>query len=650
MTLETFMNKKLLSLVAAAVLTGSIVFAETIQLPYQAADDNGNQWVVYYQGQLQQQGNQPVFSQAGMINVNGKQPQQQNQQANYDEKTKTVSMVFRPQNNLKHERQFRFSDDGIVRIIDIFENTSDKPQSVNLQYTTNTNYGVNGADTLTDPKKKGDLGWAADTGAGRAAMSVWGGKGSKLLPTVRYNPGNNQVMASVSLSVGGKQKSAIVHWHGTMDNIDAAKTWVGQSRESRLLSDVPVELRKVIANVSGTSAGSIGDRELLRGDRTDIIELRGGDQIRGDLKVEVYKLNTAYGKVELPAAKVASLLSVGDFRARQLLVTQDGEIFGGDLETQTIPIQLSSGQTTQVPLSQISRLGYRTGGAELPEWTFDKPMVFLRSGERCAITAPDKPIDFVTRYGALSLKPQQVAIVNLKTESGVHEIYLSDGSRMSGIISNPQWALKLSSTSGDAPVQFALAALARVQIAPLAEDVGAGKATLSLMGDDIIATRLEGELSLQTTFDTLKINAAEIRSMARPDEGLPDVQITMFDQSTFRGTLQTQSLKAKLVGGLSIDVPVAAVRGYDNPQPFPAASVVTQVKEHIAKLAAEDWKDRESAEAAILAMGPIAISVLDESLASQNADVKQRMGGIIKRLKKDLPPAESKLVAPEPIQ
>lgn len=644
------MTKKLISLVAMAVLTGSVVLAETIQLPYQAGDDNGNQWVVYYQGQLQQQGNQPVFSQAGMISVNGRQPQQQNQQANYDDKTKTVSMVFRPQNNLKHERQFRFSDDGIVRIIDIFENTSDKEQAVNLQYTTNTNYGVNGAETIADPKKKGDLGWAADTGAGRAAMSVWGGKGSKLLPTVRYNPGNNQVMANIALKVEGKQKSAIVHWHGTMDNIDAAKTWVSQLRESRMLSDVPVDIRKAIANISATTAGSIGDRELLRGDRTDIIELRGGDQIRGDLKIDTYRLTTAFGKVELPAAKVASILSVGDFRARQLLVTQDGEIFGGDLEQQSIPIQLSSGQTTQVPLSQVSRLGYRTGGAELPEWTFDKPMVFLRSGERCAISTPDKPIDFVTRYGALSLSPQQVAIVNLKTESGVHEVYLSDGSRMSGIISNPQWSLKLSSTSGDAPVQFPLAALARVQIAPLAEDVGAGKATLSLLGGDIIATRLEGELSLQTTFDTLKINAAEIRTMARPDEGLPDVQITMFDQSTFRGSLQTQSLKAKLVGGLSLDIPVAAVRGYDNPQPFPAASVVTQVTAQIAKLGAEDWKDRESAEAAILAMGPMAISVIEESLASQNADVKQRLGGIIKRLKKDLPPAESKLIPPEPIQ
>jgi hypothetical protein len=640
------MKRAILSFVAGAVLCGSVAWAETVQLPYQTNDDNGNQWVVYYQGNLQMQGNQPVFSQAGMIQLNNRQPQQQNQQGNWDDKNKELSMTFRPQNNVKHERRFKFQDDGMVRILDVLENTTDKEQSVNVQFMTNTNYGVNGADVVEDPKKKGDVAWVADTGVGRAAMSVFGGKGSKVLPSVRYQQGNNQVFANMNVKLPSKQKVVLVSWHGSFDNSDAGKAWVAQARESKLVADLPLDLRKAIINISGTSAGSIGDRELLRGDTADVIELRGGDVIRGTLKVETYQLNTAFGPIALPADKVASMLNIGEFRTRQLLVTQDGEIFGGDLQDQALPIQLNSGQTTQVPLSQISRMGYRTGGAELPEWKFEQPMVFLRSGERCVIVPPTEPINFVTRYGSLTFTPEQVACVNLKSESGVHEIYLADG----GLLSNPNWPLKLATAAGEQPISFPLAAIARVQFKRLPEEVGRGKSTLAMQGGDIVVTRLEGQLKLQTTFDTLDINAAEIRTMSKPQEGLPDVQITMFDQSTFRGSLQTTSLQAKLVGGLAIEVPVAAIKEYDNPQPFPSQTLVDQVKESVAKLNAEDWKDREAAEAALIAMGPTVISVLEESVRDQSADVKQRLTAVIKRLSKDVPESASRLSPPPELE
>lgn len=640
------MKKQLLTFVASAVLASGL-FAETIQLPYQAADNNGNQWIVYYQGQLQQQGNQPVFGQAAQITVNGQQPRQNNQQANYDDKSKEVILTFNPNGAIKHSRRLKFDEEtGIVRVLDVFENTSDKETSLNLQYMTNTNYGVNGAQIIEDAKGKGQLGWAADTGSGRAAMSLWAGKGSKVLPTVRYNQGNNVVNASMRVNVGGKDKATVVTWHGSFDNSEAASQWVQQMRESKLLADLPADLKKSVANVRGSSSGSVGGADLLRGENTDIVELRGGDQIRGELKVETYKLNTAYGTIELPANKVASLLNVGDFRPRQLLVSAEGEIFGGELVDKNIPILLTSGQTTQVPLSQISRLGYRTGGVEQPEWNFDKPMVFLRSGERCVIEAQQTPIDFVTRYGQLTLKPEQIATIDIKTAGNAHEIYLIDGSKLSGIVLKPQIELKLTSASGDAKVPFPLAAIARVQFKRLPEDVGAGQPTLGMQGGDIVCSRLEGQLELVTTFDTLKIDAAQIRTIARPDEGLPDVQLTLFDQSTFRGTLATKMLKAKMVDGLSLEVPVAAVRDYDNPVPFPSDSIVAKVRESIGQLNAEDWKQREAAEVALINFGPGVVGVLQGAVDGQTPEVQQRLNAVIKRLKKDAPTSSTRLSQP----
>ncbi|MBC7782205.1 MAG: hypothetical protein H7144_00080 [Burkholderiales bacterium] len=632
-------------------LTGGVAKAEQVQLPYQAADNNGNQWIVQYQGQLQQQGNQPAFSQAGMITINGQTPRQQNQQATVDDKTREVIISLMPNNTpIRHQRRFKFDEEtGLARVIDVFDNPTDREIQLNLQLMSNTNFGVNSATIMEDPKKKTQLGWMADLGSGRAAMSLWAGKGAKIAPTIRYTPGNNMVQANLALKVPAKDKAALVGWHGSFDNSEAGNTWFQQMREPKLLADLPPDVRKSIVNIAGIASTSISGREVLRGETTDIIELRGGDQMRGDLKIDSYQLATDFGPITLPASKVVCLLNVGDTRPRQLLVTADGEIFGGSLAAQAIPILLSNGQTTQVPLSQIARVGYRTGGAEVPEWQFTQPMVFLRSGERCLIAQPDSPIEFVTRYGAIKIKPQSVAAVVLQTAGNAHDVYLYDGSKISGILANPQWTLALSSSDGSAKVPFALASISRVQFKALAEDIGVGVPTLAMVGGDVVATRLEGKLKLNTPFDTLDLNAAEIRGITRSDEGSSEVVITLFDQSTFRGTLAAPHVTARLIGDLSLEVPVAALREYVNPQPFPSESVVEKAKAQIKLLNADDWKHRESAEAALANMGSPIIGVLESASADQPPEVKQRLDAVLKRLRRDAPASPTRLSPPPPM-
>jgi hypothetical protein len=85
---------------------------------------------------------------------------------------------------------------------------------------------------------------------------------------------------------------------------------------------------------------------------------------------------------------VIALLNVGAFRPRQLVVTTDGQIFGGSLKQETLELQLSSGQVTKIPLSQVTRMGYRKRPGEPEEWTFEKPIVLMRSGERVAVRMP----------------------------------------------------------------------------------------------------------------------------------------------------------------------------------------------------------------------------------------------------------------------
>src|SRR5205823_12172554 len=70
----------------------------------------------------------------------------------------------------------------------------------------------------------------------------------------------------------------------------------------RSLSTLPPEIRRIIVNYPA-SQGFIGDRELLRGDVFDVVEIRGGDQMKGNLKEAAWKLATFYGDIEFPRSE-----------------------------------------------------------------------------------------------------------------------------------------------------------------------------------------------------------------------------------------------------------------------------------------------------------------------------------------------------------
>jgi hypothetical protein len=415
--------------------------------------------------------------------------------------------------------------------------------------------------------------------------------------------------------------------------------FVNNLKESKLMSSLPAELRKIVVNFTA-GQGFIGERELLRGEMFDVVEIRGGDQMRGTIKEPSYKLATFYGNVELPASRVVGLMNVGEYRPRQLLVTTDGQIFGGKLSKDTLELELTTGQTTQIPLSQITRAGYRKRADEPEEWTFDKPFVSLRSGERVGVEMPTQPVEIVTRYGTLKLDPKSIATIVFQTEEhGVHDIYLTDGSKFAGLASSPQFEMKLrGSAEAGAPeqiVRFPASAISRIQFSgPPSEPDSDSSPSLLLMNGDLLVGGLSGELKLDTAFDTLAINGGQIRKLNRGKEGAIDVQVTLWDQSVVSGQLQEPALTCTLESGVSVSVPVALLDEYNQPQPQPAANMIEKIKTTVGQLNSDDWKQRDKAEAELTAMGPVVESVLKQMRASQPPEAQQRIDQILANVAK----------------
>lgn len=632
---------------------GTVGPGGVVNLPYTINDAKGNQYRIYQNGALRQENNVPVYSQGGMLLVNGAYPQQNNNQGRLDEKTGELlieNLQIPNAPGLTLTRRIALDrEGGFVRYVDVLKNTGNQAVTANCQLQTNLNYGVNAAQSVADPKRKDqNIAWVGQTGANVSVVEVFAGKGAKQAPAINWQPGNNVVQATIALPVPPGKELALMHLHMVVPTPDQGAAFARDLKESRVVHDLPLNLRKVLVNFAATSM-FVGDVEVLRGDLLDVVELRGGDQVKGTLKESAYKLQTFYGTVVLPVDKVVGLINVGQFRPRQLLVTADGQIFGGMLDKPALDLQLSSGQTTQVPVSQIARAGYRKRPGEPEEWKFEKPMVLMRTGERVAVRMPAGPIEVVTRYGKLSLKPETVAgIVFQSEEHGVHEIVLTDGSRFAGLIPAETFELALedastaagpttapsSSPSNGQAVKFPASAIARLQLAARIDDPGDDTPTLTLSNEDLMVGSLAGELKVDTVFDTIAVNAAELKALTHPADNPLDVQLELWDGSTLSGHLQQPDVQCQLSSGVSVRVPVALVKEYRQPQPQPSGQMVERIKATVAELAAEDWRARDRAEAQLTQMGPSAAGVLRELRDKQTPEAQARIDSILKEFDK----------------
>ncbi len=227
---------------------------------------------------------------------------------------------------------------------------------------------------------------------GRVVMEMYGGKSAKTVPTINYQPGNNQVMASLSPTIPAGKEIALMHFHMTTGSVEAGQKFIANMKESKVMASIPAAIRRLIINFRG-GENFVGDYEILRGDMLDVVELRSGDQLKGSLKEKTFKLQAFYGLIELPVDRVIGLINAGEFRPRQLIVTRNGEIFGGRLDRDKISLELSSGQVTEIPLMQIARAGYRKQANEPEEWTFDKPVIVMRTGDRICVQPLTKDIE-----------------------------------------------------------------------------------------------------------------------------------------------------------------------------------------------------------------------------------------------------------------
>jgi hypothetical protein len=249
---------------------------------------------------------------------------------------------------------------------------------------------------------------------------------------------------------------------------------------------------------------------------------------------------------------------------------------------------------------------------------------------------PAEPFEVATRYGKLSLKPEQVAGIILQNEeAGVHQVVLADGSRFTGLLAADVLEMRLDAGGGpEQVVKFPVSSVARLQLTPKVAEPDDLTATMALANEDLLVGTIGGELKIDTGFDVLALNAAEVRGVKHLPGGGADVQVTLFDGTSVGGQLQELSLPVDLAGGVKMQVPLALLDEYTQPQPRPSKEIEEKIRGLIKDLSAEDWKARDRAQAALVGMGPSAIGTLKRLREGEAAEAQQRIDTILKELDK----------------
>lgn len=634
---------------------------QPVTFPYVLRDSMGGAWDVQQDGQIGDGGND-VYDGGGRLVVTGPGGQQQytspQATAAFDAARNEVVLGAATFGGITVTRRVTVNaQGGWCRWVETVNNPTAAPAKVQLKLSFDLGSSIQTSQPLVDERKtKKAFAVAVSDGRHHLAM-IGGGRGSKLLPRFDPRPGSDQVDVYYDVEVPARQSAAVVHFQVSRRSLADAVAFAEQAKDKDLIGDLPKDVVKQIVNFHRTTDQTVGNLELLRGGVLDVVELRGGDQVRGTLKPTGYALDTAYGPLELPAERVVAMVTAGTFRPMQLFVTADGEVVGGTLRggDGTVELQLSSGQVTKVPLASVTRMGYRRRPGEPEEWRFDQPAVFLRDGQRIVVDPPAEPLAVASMYGPLTLKAQAVgSIVFHGEDQAVHQVRLTDGSRFAALVNQGAFELRPRTVSAGRAVAFPAASVARLRFAAAPEEPDEDAPTLALANGDLLVGALTGELALETGFDTLRIDAAQVRALrhagdeddgaaaagapanAPPDAPPPgspsEVRVTLWDGATLSGRLRGDLLACALRCGASVRVPVGMVDAYRQPNPQPSQDVVDRIRAVAGDLASPDWRRRDRATDALLRFGPGAAAVLKSVRADQPPEGQKAIDALLEQL------------------
>ncbi|MGA2498087.1 MAG: hypothetical protein ABSH20_10115, partial [Tepidisphaeraceae bacterium] len=607
----------------------------SVDLPYTIGDAYGVQWDIQADGTIGNGGN-GQFNTAGTLQIDNRFTYgPQVPKADFDAARGEVLLPVQTYRGVRISRRVAVSNKaGFCRWAEVLENPTTGRVSLDVSIQYNLGNGVERSQWLEDEKHNEQPIALAAGGEENGYMFFAGGMGTRVLPRMTAPEEGQSVTVHWTVDVPPKQTVVLMHAAGFRRNFGDAVQSLRQIREADLLGTLPAEMQRRVVNYR-LNRPEIAGVELLRGELWDTVELRSGDQLVGTVDPAAFVIKTAFGPVEIKSADLAGIVAAPGIRPRHLLVCNDGQAIGGEVQAENFRLRLTDGQLVEFPFAQISRVGWRKRGGEEQEWKLDRPMVMLRTGDRLWIDRPDAAVEVSTRYGRLKLPGVALGSITFLNDDDAavfHEVRLADGTHLAGLVERASFDLKFAGALAGKAAAVDVASIARLQFGPAAEEPDAAQAALSLANGDVIGGVLTGKLSLDAGFMSLTIECGQIKRLAYQKGTASDVAVTLWDDSTMQGQLGEAMLACEMAGGVGLRVPVSLLTEYNQPRPALPDAAAAEARRLVQELGDADGKRADAAQEKLAAFGGGAIAIAKESQAQAEEPAKKRIGDLLARL------------------
>jgi HEAT repeat protein len=226
------------------------------------------------------------------------------------------------------------------------------------------------------------------------------------------------------------------------DDISIGASWDGKFGYRGAIDEIRIYGRALSASEIHTLFG--GPPRAARNAKTDRVELRNGSIITGTITNTRYVVTTAMGKITIPAARVAGIISGGNKIKGLRLQLTDSQVISGTLVDQTLQIDGPTGKTLKIPPGKIVQCGYRITHARPVRSASTGMVLTLRNGDQL-VAEPAAKLQLKSPYASLiDLPSGSIVRIDATARGGrVHRVMLANGSRLSGTLMPRTLAVKL---------------------------------------------------------------------------------------------------------------------------------------------------------------------------------------------------------------
>ncbi|MCP4377331.1 MAG: hypothetical protein GY794_14285 [bacterium] len=597
-------------------------------------DGGGYRWDFQYYGNIYS-GTSYAYSGGMYCQINGSNFQATNRTGWTNKAGDEIELGPLSRNGLKISRRVKvYKDRPMARWLDIFENPTNAPITVQIAIFTCTNYSIQQTVTSSGGAVFGDkdIGFRVRTQGGNATptMHIITSKRAKIRPTVQIQ--SNQIYVRYALTVPAHKTAILCHFESQNRDTAAHDKVMKKFPSYELLKDLPGSVRAMIVNMN--AGGEIGSVDLDRSEKSDSVILKSGDPIFGVIKNPGFKVQTLLGELDLPADRIIGMAGSRSQQVRFVLL--DGQVVSGQLADPVLQLDLDGGGLLKIPFDKISQWSYRVTASKSNNEKFGGAYIVLRTGDRLGFDPKATEMKLLTRHGMVSLESEHLLELTMDNPgNAVHRAVFLNGSRLGGFLEPKMLKLKLNLGK---TVTVSRDMVAQMRFAENEQPDSTLTSVMLTNGDELFGALTAGKFKLTMDYGQVEIDPSRVKRMTFRPEDLGRTIVTTWKGSILKGRLGQSQLGFAISPKTVLNIYSGQFVSITCPLPLPPKAAREEVEKLVAQLGAESFEDRQNALKKLVKLGKSILPILKEHLKAGDPEVRQRIEDVMEQLGSALTP------------